>query len=148
MLRPQAAAHVILVCGVLTACTGGDAPAPAPATRSEVVTTTPPTPATESNDVANALSALATSPETLIASGAGITAKQARQVFPGATRVVAHPQSWAPDGTGSGGVIQVTVTPPGRGPRSYLAIMVKESGLWRVMATVPVAEPSAAGNTP
>lgn len=141
------AAAAVTVLSATTGCTGDPPPAPSPIS-SAASTSSLSTGENESGDVAAALSALPTAPETLIASGANITPEQAREAFPAGTSVAAQPDSWAPDGTGSGGVMQVAVTGPGRPSATYLAIMVKESGKWRVLATVPVTETTPAGAAP
>jgi len=57
---------------------------------------------------------------------------------PGAT-VTVDESSWAPDGIG-GGTIVLTVAAPGEPEAPYLVVMVQESGLWKVLATLPVEE--------
>lgn len=96
--------------------------------------------------MAVALSRLATDPRSMVAAAAGTQfGSRARQAVPADSKVTVDEGSWAPDGAG-GGVITVTVTPPGQGPRSYAAVMVNEAGTWKVLATVPLGIP--AGGTP
>lgn len=95
-------------------------------------------PAPEAAEVAGSLQDLVTQPEVRLSKNAGVTAQQARAVFPTGTTVAADPTSWRPDGTGVGGVIEVSVSRPGKKPASYLAVMVKEDGIWRVLGTLPV----------
>jgi hypothetical protein len=101
----------------------------------------------EASTIGAALSRLASSPEELIAAGSGFTPEQARTAFPPGTAVTPEPSTWRPDGTGLGGVMRVTVTSGGGEPRIYLAVLVKESGAWKVLATLPVTG-TASGVTP
>lgn len=132
---------LVWVCVTTTILCAGCTPTPTP-------TPTPSTsvsaqPVGDGERVAEALTGLATDPASLLASGAELTPKQAREAFPQGTTVAPDAASWLPDGTGSGGVIQVLVTRQGRSPVMYLAIMVSESGQWRVLATAPItAQPS------
>ena len=88
-------------------------------------------------EAAEALRALATDPASLVAPGAQEdVAGRAAQAVPEGTRVEPRPETWQSDGYG-GGVLQVTLTPPGQPATSYLAVMVQEDGQWKVLATVP-----------
>jgi hypothetical protein len=74
-----------------------------------------------------------------------VSAAEARKAFPTGTSVNVDESSWAPDGTGTGGTMLITLAAPGRQPVSYVAIMVKEQQGWKVLATVPLKETTAAG---
>jgi hypothetical protein len=65
----------------------------------------------------------------------GRIAGSAGQAVPAGSTVTPLPQTWSPDGTG-GGTMSVTLAVPGRAPVTYAAIMVHESGGWKVMATI------------
>lgn len=94
--------------------------------------------ASQSKEVADALKKLATDPESLIASSSRRqVAGKASQAVPAGSKVVSDEKSWLPDGAG-GGVMTVTITPPGKAPVSYAAVMVQENGRWKVLATVPM----------
>jgi hypothetical protein len=88
--------------------------------------------------VADALRRLTTEPESLIASSSrhDVAGKTSRAI-PAGSKVVTDERSWLPDGVG-GGVVTVTITPPGKAPVSYAAVMVHEDGEWKVLATVPM----------
>jgi hypothetical protein len=98
-----------------------------------------PSAATDARDVAGALAALGTDPQSLVAAGAAPdVGGRAKQGVPTGSKVITSEQSWAPDGVG-GGTIAVTVTPPGGAAVTYAAVMVREGGRWKVLATVPLA---------
>ena len=92
----------------------------------------------DAEQVATQVGVLETDPAALVAAASGVTADQARQAFPPGTKVEAAPTTWSPDGTGLGGTIQIVVQPPSTTSVTYLAVMVKEAGTWKVLATVPV----------
>src|ERR1022692_1850100 len=115
-------------------------PRSAPARSSVSVQATP----RQADQVAAALRKLATDPRSLVASGArpGVGGRARQAVAPGST-VVPDPRSWAPDGLG-GGTMLVTITAPGRVPVSYYAVLVREAGQWKVLATIGLPAPVAA----
>ncbi|MEV6006061.1 hypothetical protein AB0M29_04575 [Streptomyces sp. NPDC051976] len=89
----------------------------------------------QARQVATALTKLATDPSSLVAAGARTEVKdRAAQGVPKGSKVTPEPATWAPDGAG-GGVMTVTVASPGRPAVSYAAVMVHESGGWKVLAT-------------
>ena len=97
----------------------------------------------QADQVVAALRKLATDPQTLVASGArSQVAGRARQAIPTGSTVVADAKSWAPDGLG-GGTMLVTITTAGHAPVSYDAVMVREAGQWKVLATIRVPGPAA-----
>jgi hypothetical protein len=102
----------------------------------------------QADRVAAALRRLPSDPQSLVARGAqSEVAGRARQAFPPGTTVVPAARSWAPDGLG-GGTMLVTVIMPGHAPVSYDAIMVRETGRWKVLATIraPGAARQASGS--
>jgi hypothetical protein len=92
----------------------------------------------DAEQVATQVRVLETDPAALVAAASGVTADQARQAFPPGTEVEATPTTWSPDGTGVGGTIQIAVQPPSSTSVTYVAVMVKEAGAWKVLATIPV----------
>lgn len=128
---------VSLVLVGLNGCTFGTDPTTGP-----TPSLTSPTPSasagSDAESVVAALGSLATQPEKLLSKNAAVTTKQARAAFPEGATVAADPATWKPDGTGVGGVIDVQVEAPGKKPKSFLAIMVKEDGAWRVLGTLPI----------
>jgi hypothetical protein len=98
----------------------------------------------QAHEVGNALSKLATDPESLVASTSQQrVAGQARQAVPAGSTVTPDEKSWLPDGVG-GGVMTVTIAPPGHPPVGYAAVMEHEPGGWKVLATLvlPAITPS------
>jgi len=94
----------------------------------------------DARDVAEALQTLTSDPQSLMASGVPemVEGTPDQALPPGAT-VTVDESSWAPDGIG-GGTIVLTVAAPGEPEAPYLVVMVQESGLWKVLATLPVEE--------
>ena len=107
--------------------------------------------AREAVEAVGALARLAVDPASLVASGAGPEALAgARAAVPAGSKVEVAQSSWAPDGVG-GGTVMVRVTPPQGAPVRYAAVMVREAGGWKVLATLPVTGaplPSSSGSTP
>lgn len=102
--------------------------------------------AKDAGAAAAALGRLGADPQSLVATqAAGHVGMQARTAVPAGTKVAPDATSWAPDGVG-GGTMSVTLRPPGRPSTSYAAVMVKEGGAWKVLATLPL--PDAAGPGP
>src|SRR6266566_3387528 len=102
----------------------------------------------QARHVAAALRRLATDPQSLVASGARTQVDgRARQAVPAGSVVVPDARSWAPDGLG-GGTMLVTITAPGQAPVRYYAVMVREAGHWKVLATirVPARAPTSPGS--
>jgi hypothetical protein len=88
------------------------------------------------DQVAAALRGLASDPQALVASGAKSEVRgRARQAVPRGSGVVPDVKSWAPDGVGGGSML-VTIKAPGKAPVSYYAIMIREDGQWKVLATI------------
>lgn len=129
------AAAIALVITGFTWLSGGDfedstTGATPPATTS--------TPATDAQDVVEALQRLATDPSSLMASGVDdMIDGTADQAVPAGSTVSVDEGSWAPDGIG-GGTIVVTISTADGVAASYLAVMVEDAGAWKVLATVPV----------
>lgn len=95
-----------------------------------------PTPTSEAHEVVLALSSLVEDPATLAASGTEDLVGDVQAIFPPDTTATANEESWQPDGTGSGGTITVVVTEPDGTVTSYLTLMVREAGAWKVLATI------------
>lgn len=97
----------------------------------------------DAQDVADALSKLASRPQDLVASDVGsAVGAQARKAVPKNATVTADPASWHADGLG-GGTITVTVKVPGGATTVYTAMMIKERTGWKVIGTIPMAKPPA-----
>ena len=64
---------------------------------------------------------------------------QFAQAFPTGTTTKPVDGTWAPDGDNQG-VVQVDINRPGSADAKYAAMMVKENGQWKLLATV-VVEP-------
>lgn len=89
--------------------------------------------------IATAVAALSSDPAKVMARAAGLTAEQARIAVPVGADVHADPKTWAPDASGESGIILITVDPPGGGQEvDYAAMMVREDGQWKVLATIPM----------
>jgi hypothetical protein len=100
----------------------------------------------QARQVASALRRLPANPRSLVASAARSQVNgRAARAFPPGTTVAPDTRSWAPDGIG-GGTMLVTVTRPGRPVVSYDAIMVREAGRWKVLATIRIVAPVSARN--
>ncbi len=96
----------------------------------------------DAQNVADALSKLASRPQDLVASDINSSiAGKARQALAKSATVTADPASWHADGLG-GGTITVTVR-NGNETTVYTALMIKESTGWKVVGTVPMAKPPA-----
>jgi hypothetical protein len=98
----------------------------------------------QAREVGSALGKLATDPEFLVASSSQQrVAGQARRAVPAGSTVTPDEKSWLPDGVG-GGVMTVTITPPGHPAVRYAAVMEHEPGGWKVLATLvlPSVTPS------
>lgn len=129
---------------------GGSEPAqagqPSAASPSSVTSAAP---ANQAHDVAVALRGLATDSGSLVASASReqVGADASKGVPPGST-VVPDEASWAPDGAG-GGVIAVNVRSPGLPETTFAAVVVLESGHWKVAATMPLSSqtPTSTGPT-
>ncbi|MGW3098296.1 hypothetical protein ACWDCC_33195 [Streptomyces sp. NPDC001102] len=94
--------------------------------------------ADQAQQVVAALRKLATDPSSLVASSAKKeVADGAARAVPKGAKVTPRPASWEPDGAG-GGVMTVTVAPPGGTAVDYAAVMVNEGGSWKVLATMPL----------
>ncbi len=96
----------------------------------------------EVSEVMSALATLETAPEEVAATGVTDKVGDLRQALPEGSTVEADPKTWLPDGTGSGGLITVSVTTDGDA-KDYLALMVKESDGWKVLMTLPAEEGAA-----
>jgi hypothetical protein len=133
-----AAAVAALVIGVfLMRGTGGHAGTASASSRSGRA---------QAGQVAAALQRLASDPESLVASGARSEVRgQARQAVPPGSTVVPDVKSWAPDGVGGGSML-VTIKAPGKSPASYYAVMVREDGQWKVLATIGLPRAAATGS--
>ncbi|RSM91776.1 hypothetical protein DMH04_02050 [Kibdelosporangium aridum] len=57
--------------------------------------------------------------------------------LPPGSKIEVNENSWAPDGVG-GGIIEATVSSPGRPSTTFVVVMVSESGQWKVVASMPV----------
>ena len=133
-------AAVALIAGVTTWL--GLRPAPPAAGRAApaavVDATAPSTTEADAAAAAAALSALATDPDSLVADAARpLVGAEARQAVPVGSIVTPDERTWAPDGVG-GGTLAVRVTPPGGPAVDYAAVMVREAGGWKVLATLPL----------
>ncbi len=105
-------------------------------------------PANQAHDVAAALRGLATDPGSLVASSSReqVGDDASKGVPPGST-VVPDEASWAPDGAG-GGVIAVSVRPPGLPESTFAAVVVLKSGHWKVAATMPLPDQASTSAGP
>jgi hypothetical protein len=70
--------------------------------------------------------------------------RSAATAVPAGARVAPDETTWSPDGTG-GGLMAVSVQPPGGQLADYVAIMVREGPAWKVLATLPVTPNSGPG---
>jgi hypothetical protein len=96
------------------------------------------TDSSQSQEVARVLSHLATDPAALVAATSQRrVGAEARRGVPVGSTVTPDPESWRPDHQG-GGVMTVTVTPPGQPSTSYVVIMVHEPDGWKVLETIPL----------
>jgi hypothetical protein len=96
----------------------------------------------DARDVASSLQALSTDPASLVpASLNGQIAPQIAQAVPKGTTVSVDEKSWHPDGHG-GGIVLVTLTAPGGKPTTFLALLAKEKGKWKVLSTSVVTADS------
>jgi len=95
------------------------------------------TPTTDVESVVSALELLETDPGKVAAEGVSETVGDLRTALPPGSTIEADPATWAPDDTGSGGVITVQVSAQGGPAVDYLVVMVKEPSGWKVLATVP-----------
>ena len=93
---------------------------------------------TDAGLVAVALRDLPTDPGKFVATAAPVSGERARLAFPSGSEMEPIPETWSPDGTGAGGTMSVQVLVPGHEPTSYLAVMVRESDGWKVLATVEI----------
>lgn len=88
--------------------------------------------------VAAALHRLTTDPGSLVATeAAGFVGGRAPMAVPSGATVTPDVSSWSPDGAG-GGTMLVTIATGGR-TVTYAAVMVQETGAWKVLATFVVA---------
>jgi hypothetical protein len=95
------------------------------------------TPTTDVEDVVLALELLESDPEKVAAEGVSEMVGDLGEALPQGATIEADPATWAPDGTGVGGVITVQVSAEGGQVVDYLVVMVKEPSGWKVLATVP-----------
>ena len=95
------------------------------------------TPTTDVESVVSALELLETDPGKVAAEGVSQMVGDLSAALPPGSTIEADPATWAPDGTGSGGVITVQVSAEGGPAVDYLVVMVKEPSGWKVLATVP-----------
>lgn len=95
----------------------------------------------QAREVRRALATLERDPAKLVAQASRETlGGRARQAVPAGSKVTPMEKSWSPDTTG-GGTMTVKVAAPGRPAVSYGAVMVREAGGWKVLATIPLATP-------
>jgi len=108
---------------------------------------TAPTADAEANEVARALERLSRDPGALVAAGATAhVGGRASQAIPDGSTVSPDVDSWAPDGLGGGSMV-VTIAPAGGPATTYVAVMVREGGGWKVLATFRIATPTGAGGS-
>ena len=131
--------------GVLSASFGGCTSTDGSATSHPATSHAAPPPVGPAHEAASALGRLATDPESLVAAG-GSAKGQASRGVPSDSKVVVDEKSWLPDGVG-GGVMTVTVTPPGLATVTYAAVMVHENGVWKVAATLPLTATATASGS-
>jgi hypothetical protein len=94
----------------------------------------------QAREVTQALERLATDPDSLVAEQSrSQVGKGAREAIPRGSKVDPDEQSWSPDDNG-GGVMAVTIESPGKRAVTYAAVMVKEPGGWKVLATFPASK--------
>jgi hypothetical protein len=96
----------------------------------------------EGEAAAAALLALTDDPTQGVAAAARQSFDAAVALPPG-SKLAPEPASWGPDGIG-GGTMNVVLSIPGQPDTRYVAIMVKEGGLWKVIGTLEQSEGPAA----
>jgi hypothetical protein len=95
----------------------------------------------QAREVRRALLKLARNPDALVADASrSKVGKRARRAVPRGSKVTPVQRTWSPDGTG-GGTMTVKIKAPGKRQVAYAAVMVREAGGWKVLATIPVANP-------
>jgi hypothetical protein len=127
---------LLALCGCSSHESGPTAPSRAPVSKAS---------SAEARSAAAALRNLSTNPTSLEASSVrSRVAGRENQAVPRGAIVVPNEKSWMPDGHG-GGVMTVTVSRPGTIPINYAAVLVRDHGAWKVLATVPVSSDSNTG---
>jgi hypothetical protein len=119
---------------------GDEPPLPAPeAARAAAIAATQSGRRAQAREVRSTLRRLEDDPDGLVASSSRATVgDRARQAVPRGSKVTPSQRSWSPDGNG-GGTMKVKVAPPGARPVTYVAVMLREAGGWKVAATLPVS---------
>ncbi|MFN8099784.1 MAG: hypothetical protein U0Q21_16015 [Dermatophilaceae bacterium] len=104
--------------------------------RSTSPTTRPDQAHIDAKAAATALAELPDDPASVLATDAKKLVPDPRSAVPAGTTIHADEATWAPDGTGVGGTMTVHITYPGKPAATYLAVLVKETSGWKVLATV------------
>jgi hypothetical protein len=95
----------------------------------------------QARQVRRALLNLERNPDALVANASrDRVGKRARRAVPRGSKVTPVQRTWSPDGTG-GGTMTVKIKAPGKRQVAYAAVMVREAGGWKVLATIPVGNP-------
>lgn len=94
----------------------------------------------EADEVAAALESLVHSPAAGAAEETRPTVNPDTALPPG-SKIIPDSSTWAPDGIG-GGTMNVVLSLQGQEDRRYVAVMVKENGEWKVLATLDQVEMS------
>jgi hypothetical protein len=106
-----------------------------------------PSDADQAHEVAVALEKLSTDPDSLVSSSSrGQVGGSARDAVPAGTEVTVDESSWASDGVG-GGTIEVSLITQDS-EATYLAVVVREAGGWKVVATIPMVDEATATSAP
>lgn len=94
--------------------------------------------ADEADEVATALGALVQNPAAGAAEETRPTVDPDTALPPG-SKITPDSSTWAPDGIG-GGTMNVVLSREGQPDRRFVAVMVKENGEWKVLATLDQTE--------
>jgi hypothetical protein len=88
------------------------------------------------SDITTAISKLPADPDNIVSESSPFRGQFA-EAFPPGTTTTTVEDSWVSDGD-SQGTVQVHITRPGSAGEKYAAMMVKENGEWKLLATVSV----------
>ncbi|MDP9905599.1 hypothetical protein [Arthrobacter bambusae] len=133
-----AAFSVLVVAALIVWLLGSSKPAEsAPVTPSQSPTTQP----TESAsavppEISTVISNLPADPGNLVSQSSPFR-EQFAAAFPPGTTTKTVQETWAANGDNQG-VVQVDISRPGAAEAKYAAMMVKENGQWKLLATVEV----------
>ncbi len=86
---------------------------------------------------------LARDPAAVAHPALGLSGDQARAGVPESSTVSPHSDTWSPDGTETGGTMEVTVTGPDGEEKLYLAVAVLHEGEWKILSTIEMTPENA-----